>query len=130
MKTPFVNKSHGMRKYDKLCCDIFDIEQNIRFAAVYDKDFERKAGGIRKGVDSYFSKDQLRDAILQQFKGWATFMVLRKQVGEPQYSVIKYDRAILATFFLNVNELLFVSFEPIVDLDNTIRKIQSRLMNL
>ncbi len=129
-KSLYIYNSHGIRKYDNLCSNVFDIDSNIRFAAVYDKDFNLKAGGIRKGITSYFNKEQLRESILQQFKGWETFMIVRKQVGEPQYSMTKYDKAILTTFFLNIDELFFVSLEPVSAFDNTIKRIQYHVMNL
>jgi len=128
--TPYINKSHGMRKYDKLCCDIFGIDSNIRFAAIYDKGFNRLAGGLRKGLKSHFTRDQLNEAIHSQFKEWETFHVLQKQVGAPQYSVVRYDKTVLTTFFLNVDELLFVSLEPLTRLEYCLTKIRYYLMTL
>jgi len=69
-------------------------------------------------------------AIIQKFNGWVTFYALQKQVGEPQYSIIRYDKAILMTFFLNSNELLFVSLEPVAELDNNLKRIQGHIMSL
>jgi len=129
-KLTFVTDTKDNRKYEKLCENIFGVDPNVRFAAVYDKEYSKLAGGMRKGLVSYFTDEQREEAITHQFNSWKIFHILQKHVGEPQYSAVRFDRAILLSFFLDVSKLLFVSLEPIAQFDTNLKKIQGHIMRL
>jgi hypothetical protein len=57
--------------YGKLCKEILDLDQKIRYAGVCDDTGETKFGGQRKGVENLFSSEETKRSNLQALARWA-----------------------------------------------------------
>jgi hypothetical protein len=50
-------------EYGKLCKEILDLDQKIRYAGVCDGTGETKFGGQREGVENLFSSEETKRSI-------------------------------------------------------------------
>jgi len=41
---------HMLMEYEQLCKNVFDMDKQIRFVAVYNSNIEKITGGMRKGI--------------------------------------------------------------------------------
>lgn len=55
-------------EYEQLCKDIFEIDKQIRFAAVYNSKIEKVAGGIRKGVKTLIPESITELSVEQSYQ--------------------------------------------------------------
>ncbi|NOS62510.1 MAG: hypothetical protein HOO66_05680 [Nitrosarchaeum sp.] len=105
-------------EYEQLCKSIFDIDKQIRFAAVYNSKIEKVAGGIRKGVKTLIPESITKLSVEQSFIRWNTRILMEDWIGLPKYALAEYEKIKRFTFYLEKNMILLVSAE--LELDNNL----------
>jgi len=110
-------------EYEQLCKSIFDIDKQIRFAAVYNDKIEKVAGGIRKGVKTLIPELITKLSVEQSFIRRDTRLRMRDWIGEPKYAFAEYEKIKRFTFYLTQNKLLIISTELTVDSNVLITKV-------
>ena len=111
-------------EYEQLCKSIFDIDKQIRFAAVYNDKIEKVAGGIRKGVKTLIPESITKLSVEQSFIRRDTRLRMRDWIGEPKYAFAEYEKIKRFTFYLEKDTILLVSTELGMDNNLLINKIR------
>jgi len=99
-------------------------EPAIRFAGLYDENFQIIVDGAQPGVLPYLSREEMQNSIRYDIRRWETYKMFHTQLGESEFAMVKYDKAILLTFSLNDRKFLRTSIEPNSDYKAIIEKIQ------
>ena len=110
-------------EYEQLCKSIFDIDKQIRFAAVYNEKIEKIAGGMRKGIKALTPESITKLSVEQSFIRRDTRLRMRDWIGEPKYAFAEYEKIKRFTFYLTQNKLLIISTELTVDSNLLIAKV-------
>jgi hypothetical protein len=73
--------------YSRLCKDIFDLDQKIRFAAICDRTGEIKYGGLREGTRSLLSSEQAKESVLQAWNRWKLRDAMESRIGKGKFAM-------------------------------------------
>ena len=102
--------------YSRLCNDIFDLDQKIRFAAICNRNGETKYGGLREGITSLLSSDQTKESVLQAWNRWNLRNAMESSIGKGRFSMTEYEKVKRFTVPIDNEHLLLVSTEVDADL--------------
>ena len=79
-------------EYNSLNSNILKLNSNIRYAGVYHignvKIFEK----IQKGITRFFDKEKTQDTLIHKYMRWKARKNYSSNVGEPMYSITKYEK--------------------------------------
>jgi len=99
-----------MLKYEKICNDILNISNKIRYVGVYDAgEFYHK---MREGVKNYLTNEETELSLSQAVYRWSTRKKIATKIGKPIFSMAKYEKIFRFTFPLDGAGLILVSVEP------------------
>ena len=98
-------------EYEEICNAIFDLDEKIRFVAIYSKDLNKIAGGMRDGLETLTPDSITRMTVEQSFVRWDTRLQMSGYIGMPKYAVAEYGKLKRFTFHLGGHKLLLVSTE-------------------
>jgi hypothetical protein len=102
--------------YSRLCNDIFDLNQKIRFAAICDRTGEIKYGGLRDGIRSLLSSEQTRESVQQAWNRWKLRDAMESRIGKGKFAMAEYEKVKRFTIPVDNEHLLLVSTEVDADL--------------
>jgi len=100
--------------FNKLCKQVFALNDDVRYAAVIDDMGGVVAGGMRKGIDSitdqtndelYLAQTALRKSMRQRFDN---------TMGKARFAYVEREKLSLITFYIN-DHTLVVALEPNLD---------------
>ena len=109
--------------YDLICSRIIETNPKIRFVAIFHKSGELVAGGMRKGLDSYLSKEETERTMRQAVLRWQTRDKIAHKIGAPEWAMAKYAKVFRLTIPLNNQKLILVSSELDVNPSEIVQKI-------
>ncbi|MDQ3839338.1 MAG: hypothetical protein M3297_08725 [Thermoproteota archaeon] len=113
--------------YEKLCKDILDLDQNIRFAGVSDETGEIRYGGQRRGVSNLLSTEETKRSNLQALARWSLRNSLAPKIGKGRYAMAEYEKIKRITFPLEDFHLLLITTEIPANHENIINKVRSMI---
>lgn len=108
--------------------NILKLDPTIRFAGLYNDDFQKIVDGFQPGTLPHLSIDEMENSVRYDIRRWETYKMFHSQLGEPEYAMVKYDKATLLTFALNEEKFLRVSVEPDTDYVILIKQIQDLII--
>ena len=111
--------------YSKLCQKGLEIDPQIRFAGILDKDGCLVYGIHRDGVKSLLDDDEVKMSIHYTFQRWENLQNLEYKIGKEKTSVNEYDKVTLISMPFNKNGLFLVSSEPKSDYNDILAKTKS-----
>ncbi len=97
--------------YDKICKDIFNLDQKIRFAGICDDTGETRYGGMREGLTSLLSPEETQKSVQLAIGRWGLRDALTPKTGRAKYAMAEYDKIKRVTLPLNDEYLLLVSMD-------------------
>jgi hypothetical protein len=109
--------------YDKLCKDILELDQNVRFAGVSDDTGEIRYGGQRQGISNLLSSEETKRSNLQALARWSLRNSLAPKIGKGRYAMAEYERIKRITFPLEDYHLLLITTEVNADHGKIINKV-------
>ena len=109
--------------YDKLCKDVLELEEKIRFAGIYTQRGETKGVGMRKNVESLLNPEETKMSLYYASLRWKTGKTLSHRMGREKYSMAEYEKVKLISIPIEDKYLLLVSTETKVDHDKAIKEI-------
>jgi hypothetical protein len=109
--------------YGKLCNDILELDQNIRFAGVSDDTGEIRFGGQRQGITNLLSSEETKRSNLQALARWSLRNSLAPKIGKGRYAMAEYERIKRITFPLEDYHLLLITTEVNADHGKIINKV-------
>lgn len=111
--------------YFEFFTEIFKICPGVRFVGMYDNEFKKITDGYQADVIAHMSREDMQNSVRYDMKRWDTYKIFRKHLGDTQFSMVKFDKAILLTFLFNNSEHLRVSIEPDADYKQVINNVQT-----
>lgn len=115
-------------EYCQFLLEILKIDPTVRFVGMYDDDYKKITDGYQADVIAHLSREEMANSVRYDMKRWETYKMFHNQLGDSQYAMVKYEKAILLTFSFNQGEYLRVSLEPNADYKHIIDKIQSLII--
>jgi hypothetical protein len=114
--------------YDKICKDILNLDQKIRFAGICDDTGETIYGGMREGLTSLLSPEETQKSIQLAIGRWGLRDALTPKTGRAKYAMAEYEKIKRITLPLNADYLLLVSMDVEADhvkiIDSILRLIK------
>jgi len=102
--------------YGKLCNDVLDLDPKVRFVGVCDNTGIIKNGGLREGIESFLTDDEIKNANLITLERWRLHNKLADRIGKARYAMEEYEKVKQITLPLQDEHLLLISTE--VDADH------------
>jgi len=102
------------RSLEKLIQEVFNLDDRIRFIAVY-QDQYLLAGGMRESLESYDPADDAHDVDLQLAKIGEIARAWQRWFGKLSTFVLRYEKINLAFQPLREGRFLVLSSEPAFD---------------
>ena len=92
---------------NKLCEQVFTLNDDIRYAGVIDSTGNQIAGGMRKGIDEelYLTQTALRKSMRERFDA---------SMGGARFAYVERDKMSILTFYM-ADKILLLTLEPNVD---------------
>ncbi|HEX5920664.1 MAG TPA: DUF6659 family protein [Nitrososphaeraceae archaeon] len=97
--------------YEKLCHDVLDLDPKVRFVGICDNTGEIKKGGLREGLDSILTDEEIKKANLITLERWRLHNKLADRIGKARYAMEEYEKVKQITMPLEDEHLLLISTE-------------------
>lgn len=110
-----------------LLTEIMKIDPTVRFVGMYrGADFNVITDGFQpeKYNLAHLSREEMKNSVRYDMKRWDTYKMFHSQLGDTEFAMVKYEKAILLTFSINEDEYLRVSLEPNADYKQIIEQIE------
>jgi len=100
--------------FERLCAQVFALNDDVRYAGVVDNSGGQVAGGMRKGTDSivtetdeelFLTQTALRKSMRERFDD---------AMGRARFAYVEREKISILTFYME-NKILLVTLEPNVD---------------
>jgi len=113
--------------YSKLCQKGLEIDPEIRFAGILDKEGCLVFGIHKDGVTSLLNDDEVKMSIHYTFQRWENLQNLEYKIGKEKTAVNEYDKVTLISIPFNKDDLFLVSSEPKSNYNHILTKTKSIL---
>jgi hypothetical protein len=97
--------------YEKLCHDVLDLDPKVRFVGVCDNTGVIKNGGLREGIQSILTDEEIKKANLITLERWRLHNTLADRLGKARYAMEEYEKVKQITMPLEDEHLLLISTE-------------------
>ena len=102
--------------YEKLCNDVLNLDTKVRFVGVCDNSGEIKNGGLKDGIKSILTDEEIKKSNLISLERWRLHNTLADRIGKARYAMEEYEKVKQITMPLEDEHLLLISTE--VDADH------------
>ncbi len=116
-----------MLDYSILCQKGLEIDPQIRFAGVLDKEGCLVFGIHKDGVKSLLDDDEVKMSIHYTFQRWENLQNLEYKIGKEKTAINEYEKVTLISIPFNKDQLFLVSSEPKSNYNDILTKIKSVL---
>ncbi len=113
--------------YSKLCQKGLEIDPEIRFAGILDKEGCLVFGIHKDGVTSLLNDDEVRMSIHYTFQRWENLQNLEYKIGKEKTSVNEYDKVTLISIPFNKDDIFLVCSETNSNYNDIVTKTKSIL---
>jgi len=96
---------------NKLCEEILKTNQKIRYAGVYITTSGQVYDKMQQGTQRLFNEEQTKDSLVHAHARWKSRRHFADIIGEPVYTMTKYEKVNRITLECGKNALLMVSTE-------------------
>ncbi|HKQ22103.1 MAG TPA: hypothetical protein VJS91_08700 [Nitrososphaeraceae archaeon] len=97
--------------YGKLCHDVLDLDPKVRFVGVCDNTGVIKNGGLREGIKSFLTDEEIKKANLITLERWRLHNTMADRIGKARYAMEEYEKVKQITMPLEDEHLLLISTE-------------------
>ncbi|MBM3910113.1 MAG: hypothetical protein FJ356_00505 [Thaumarchaeota archaeon] len=97
--------------HEKFIDRIMDLDENIRFATIFDFDGNQKVTRTRKGVVPYLTPDETKDTLKTSANAWKSRMKHSDKIGKGLYILAVYEKLRRVTVPLKDSHLLLVTID-------------------
>jgi hypothetical protein len=101
--------------YEKLCYDVLNIDTKVRFVGVCDNTGEIKSGGLKDGIKSILTDDEIKKSNLISLERWRLHNKFADRIGKARYAMEEYEMVKQITIPLEDEHLLLISTEVNAD---------------
>ena len=108
----------------QFCDEILKMDDKIRATAIYDEGiFYHK---MKDGLKSYLTQEETEISLAQAVYRWASRKKMAPKIGQPIYSMAKYERIYRITIPIGKAGLILVSTELNSNLEEIVEKIRGK----
>ena len=104
--------------YEKICDQILESNEKIRYAAVYD--YGELVDKIRPGVTSHLTREETETSLSQAIYRWSTRKKTADKIGVPVYALAKYEKIYRITVPIGGAGLILITTELDVDINEIV----------
>jgi len=104
--------------YEKICDQILESNEKIRYAAVYD--YGELVDKIRPGVTSHLTREETETSLSQAIYRWSTRKKTADKIGVPVYALAKYEKIYRITVPIGGAGLILITTELDVEINEII----------
>ena len=106
--------------YEKICDQILESNEKIRYAAVYD--YGELVDKIRPGITSHLTREETETSLSQAIYRWSTRKKTADKIGTPLYALAKYEKIYRITIPIGGAGLILITTELDVDVSKIVDK--------
>ena len=104
--------------YDKICDEILEFNEKIRYAAVYD--YGELHDKIRPGITSHLTREETETSLSQAIYRWSTRKKTADKIGTPIFALAKYEKIYRITIPIGGAGLILITTELDVDVNEIV----------
>lgn len=108
-------------EYQKICDEIVDCDEQIRYAGIYD--YGELYEKIKPGISSYLTREETETSLSQAIYRWSTRKKTITKIGKPIYAMAKYEKVYRITLPVGGAGLILVSTELSANVNEIVDKI-------
>ena len=108
-------------EYQKICDEILNCDNKIRYAAIYD--YGELYDKMKPGVESYLSREETETSLSQAIYRWSTRKKTITKIGKPIFAMAKYEKVYRITLPIGGAGLILISAELTADVNSIVDKI-------
>jgi hypothetical protein len=106
--------------YEKICDEILDFNEKIRYAAVYD--YGELHDKIRPGITSHLTREETETSLSQAIYRWSTRKKTADKIGVPIFALAKYEKIYRITIPIGGAGLILITTELDVNVNEIVDK--------
>ena len=106
--------------YDKICDEILEFNEKIRYAAVYD--YGELHDKLRPGITSHLTREETETSLSQAIYRWSTRKKTADKIGTPIFALAKYEKIYRITVPIGGAGLILITTELDVDVNEIVDK--------
>ena len=110
--------------YQKICDQILESNEKIRYAAVYD--YGELHDKIRPGVTSHLTREETETSLSQAIYRWSTRKKTADKIGVPVFALAKYEKIYRITVPIGGAGLILITTE----LDANVNEIVDKTLEI
>jgi hypothetical protein len=100
--------------FEKLCRQVFALNDGIRYAGIIDGSGGQVAGGMRNGIDSIVSETEEELFLTQTALRKSMRERFDKAMGRARFAYVEREKISILTFYME-DKILLVTLEPNVE---------------
>lgn len=90
---------------------VMELDENIRFATIFDLDGNQEATRTRKGVAPYLSAEETKETLKHSVNAWKSRIKHYDKIGKGLYTVAVYENLRRITVPLKDSHLMLVTID-------------------
>jgi hypothetical protein len=106
--------------YEKICDEILEFNEKIRYAAVYD--YGELHDKIRSGITSHLTREETETSLSQAIYRWSTRKKTADKIGTPIFALAKYEKIYRITVPIGGAGLILITTELDVNVNEIVDK--------
>ena len=106
--------------YQKICDQILESNEKIRYAAV--SDYGELVDKIRPGITSHLSREETEASLSQAIYRWSTRKKTADKIGTPIFALAKYEKIYRITIPIGGAGLILITTELDVNVNEIVDK--------
>ncbi len=114
--------------YNRLNSQILKLNSKIRYSGIYHIGIVQIYEKIQKGITRLAANEKTQDTLVHAYMRWKARRHYSSLIGEPLYTITKYEKINRITIPLHSKALLMVNTEPELEpreiFDDVIKLIQ------
>ena len=123
MKIKLLGTATQDMDYNSLNSDIIKLNPKIRYAGIYQTGNIQIWEKIQEGITRLFDKEKTNDTLIHAYMRWRTRQHDSPIIGQPLYSITKYEKMNRLTIPANNKALLMVNTEPELEIHEIVDDI-------
>jgi CheY-like chemotaxis protein len=108
--------------FEEFFDNVLKIDSKIRFVGIYQN--RKLFSKMQSGIERYLTKDETEESLIHSLNNWKSRHKLKQKIGEPLFSLSKYEKLYRVTFPLN-DGLVLVTTALDVDILKIIVEIEN-----
>ena len=108
-------------EYEKICDEILECDENIRYVGVYD--YGELYDKMRSGVKNHLSREETELSLSQAVYRWSTRKKTAEKIGKAVFALAKYEKIYRVTIPIGGAGLILISTELDADIIEIVDKI-------